>query len=179
MATAMRYKTFIWPHNPRTFSLTLQRQTAVQKLPGGSFVTQDLGRTCRVMTGEGEFCGLGAYDTFKQLAAVFATEGPGILMHPQWLGASVYFTRLQLQQEPRADYVAYRFEFTEAGDTLHNMLTYQELTVSKPTSYIVSEGETIWSLGQRLGLDTAQLLQYNPALANPNDLKSGQVVKIG
>lgn len=179
MTAAMRYKSFVWPHNPRTFSLTLQRQTAVQKMPGGTFVTQDLGRSCRVMTGEGEFCGLGAYDTFKQLAAVFAMEGPGILMHPHWLGASVYFTRLTLRQEPTEQYVAYSFEFTEAGDTLRNMLTYQELVIPKPTEYTVKEGETVWSLCQKLGLRTAQLLQYNPELANPNDLKSGQVVKIG
>ena len=41
------------------------------KLPFGRSVTQDLGQVCRVLEGEGEFAGEGAYEEFKRLATVF------------------------------------------------------------------------------------------------------------
>lgn len=37
-----------------------------------------------------------------------------MLVHPVWQTASAYFTELTLTQEPRDDYVAYRFTFCEA-----------------------------------------------------------------
>lgn len=178
MLSAMRYKSFIWPYNPRTFSIALRRQTAVQKVPGGLFAVQDLGRTCRVMTGEGEFCGLSAYDTFKKLASVFASEGPGQLVHPIWLSAEAYFTRLELTQEPRENYVAYRFEFTESSDTLRGMLTGQELLWKSDSTRQVREGESVWSICRETGLKTAEFLALNPTLPEPNALRTGQVVRL-
>lgn len=156
--------------------MQLQRQTAVQKEPGGLFSVQDLGRTCRVLRGAGEFCGLSAYDTFKKLATVFAAGGPGLLVHPIWLSTEAYFTQLQLTQEPREDYVAYSFEFVEARDALRGMLTGQELLDPERTT--LAEGETAWSLCRKHGLRMEQLLQKNPQLSNPNALRPGQEVRL-
>ena len=111
---AMRYKDYVWPHNPRTYTIDYQRNVAVQKVPFGRYHLQDLGLTRRVMRGEGEFVGEGAYDEFKRLASVFYLPGPGPLIHPVWQAAEVYFVDLSLRQEPRADYVAYSFTFWES-----------------------------------------------------------------
>ena len=51
----MRFGSFVWPNNPRTYTISCKRQTAVHKVPMGGFVVQDLGRTATVMKGEGEF----------------------------------------------------------------------------------------------------------------------------
>ena len=112
---AMRYKDYVWPHNPRTYTIDYQRNVTVQKVPFGRYHLQDLGLTRRVMRGEGEFAGEGAYDEFKRLASVFYLPGPGPLIHPVWQAAEVYFVALSLQQEPRADYVAYSFTFWESS----------------------------------------------------------------
>ncbi len=112
---AMRYKGYVWPHNPRTYTIDYQRNVAVQKVPFGRYHLQDLGLTRRVMRGEGEFVGEGAYDEFKRLASVFYLPGPGPLIHPVWQAAEVYFVDLSLRQEPRADYVAYSFTFWESS----------------------------------------------------------------
>ena len=112
----MQYKGFVWPHNPRTYTIDFTRQTALQKIPMGDYNLQDLGRSCREMRGEGEFYGPMAYDTFKALATVFYEGGPGVLIHPVWQTANAYMTELQLRQEPRKDYVAYQFEFREADE---------------------------------------------------------------
>ena len=68
LLTPMRYKSYIWPHNPAVYSITYQRQVAAHKVPFGRYCMQDLGLTCRVMRGAGEFAGADAYEEFKRLA---------------------------------------------------------------------------------------------------------------
>ena len=111
----MRYKDYVWPHNPRVYSIDYERKMAVNKVPFGTYHLQDLGRTRRVMRGEGEFAGEGAYSQFGLLANTFYDPGPGLLIHPLWQTASAYFVELRLEQEPRPDYVRYSFAFWEAS----------------------------------------------------------------
>ena len=66
--SAMRYKTFVWPHNPRTYAIEYQRTMAVNKVPYGRYQLQDLGPTRRILRGEGEFVGEEAYAQFQALA---------------------------------------------------------------------------------------------------------------
>lgn len=61
----MRYKDYVWPHNPETYTISFKRQVAVAKVPFGRYGMQDLGMSYRVMEGEGVFAGKGAYDEFK------------------------------------------------------------------------------------------------------------------
>ena len=63
----MRFKNFVWPHNPRTYTITFEREMALHKIPFGRHYLQSLGQTRRVLRGEGEFAGAGAYETFQQL----------------------------------------------------------------------------------------------------------------
>ena len=105
----MRYKDYVWPHNPETYTISFKRQVAVAKVPFGRYGMQDLGMSYRVMEGEGVFAGKGAYDEFKKLASVFYQGGPGLLIHPVWQSANVYFVGLALAQEPKQDYVRYTF----------------------------------------------------------------------
>ena len=112
----MRFRSYTWPHNPRVYSIDYHRMVSAHKLPFGLYQLQDLGRTNRVMKGEGEFVGEGAYGQFGQLANTFYAEGPGLLVHPLWQASNAYFVALRLEQEPRPDYVRYSFEFWEEKD---------------------------------------------------------------
>ena len=56
----MKFKTFTWPHNPTTYSITFERVMAVNKVPFGRYYLQDLGMGNRGMRGEGELGGPGA-----------------------------------------------------------------------------------------------------------------------
>lgn len=107
----MRYKDYVWPHNPETYTISFKRQVAVAKVPFGRYGMQDLGMSCRVMEGEGVFAGKGAYDEFKKLASVFYQGGPGLLIHPVWQASQAYFVLLELAQQPLENYVRYRFVF--------------------------------------------------------------------
>ena len=96
--TPMQYKSYVWPHNPRTYTIQYVRKVAVHKVPFGRYAMQDLGLGRRVMKGEGEFYGAGAYEEFKKLASVFYHSGPGTLIHPVWQSAKAYFVDLTLAQ---------------------------------------------------------------------------------
>ena len=67
----MRFGSFVWPNNPRTYTLSCKRQTAVHKIPMGGFAVQDLGRTATVMQGEGEFFGAGRMTRFRSCCRSF------------------------------------------------------------------------------------------------------------
>ena len=112
---SMRYKSFVWPHNPRVYSIEFERAMALNKIPFGRYVLQNLGLTRRVMRGEGEFQGADAYEQFKKLATVFYEETPGTLVHPLWDTTTAWLVELRLEQEPRPDYVKYSFTFWEEG----------------------------------------------------------------
>ena len=110
----MKYKDFVWPHNPRIYSISFERNISVRKVPFGRYLMKDMGMTYRVFKGEGEFCGEGAYEDFRRLGTLFYDEGPGKLWHPIWQETNAYFVSLSLRQEPQPDYVSYSFEFWEA-----------------------------------------------------------------
>ena len=186
----MRYRSYTWPHNPRVYSIDYHRTLAVHKLPFGLYQLQDLGRTNRVMKGEGEFVGEGAYGQFGQLANTFYLEGPGLLVHPLWQASNAYFVSLRLEQEPRPDYVRYSFEFWEENDLRGGIATRTTEhpsggTASTPAAgaqarwHTVAKGDTLWALAQRYGLSLPQLVALNPQLKNPNLIRVGEEVRVG
>lgn len=186
----MRYKDYVWPHNPRTYTIDYERKMAVQKIPFGSYRLQDLGQTRRVMRGEGEFVGAGAYGEFKRLASVFYQSGPGMLVHPVWQAAEAYFVDLSLRQEPRADYVSYAFTFwecptAEEGAPGRRVPQTGENTPargSEPAAgavyHTVASGETLWGIAGDEGVALTDLIALNPQLKNPNLILPGEKVRI-
>lgn len=185
----MRYKGYTWPHNPRVYSIDYERKMAVHKTPFGLFRLQDLGRTNRIMEGEGEFVGEDAYEQFGQLANVFYDGGPGLLIHPLWQAANAYFVSLRLEQEPRPDYVRYSFSFWE-DDSWYTGLAVQDTNLGQDSGlqgetgageavyYQVVKGDTLWELAVRYGLSLAELIALNPQIKNPNLIQVGEEVRV-
>lgn len=188
----MRYKGFTWPHNPRIYSIDYERKMAVNKVPFGTYYLQDLGRTRRVMRGEGEFVGEDAYAQFGALANTFYEEGPGLLVHPLWQTASAYFVELRLEQEPRPGYVRYTFAFWEDTDLYSGTVSlpegYSGLTSGTQDGqaaegagrwHQVVKGDTLWDLAIRYGLSLGELIALNPQIKNPNLIYPGDEVRVG
>ena len=185
----MRYKGYVWPHNPEKYEISFARKVAVHKVPFGEYRMQDLGLSYRVMEGEGAFAGAGAYDEFKKLATVFYEGGAGTLVHPVWQTAQAYFVALTLVQEPLRDYVRYRFTFWEdcaADDTA--VVTYPAAatavtaTAAAPAAeaayHTVVQGDTLWAIAQRCGVSLSALLAVNPQIRNPNLIVVGEKVRL-
>jgi hypothetical protein len=182
----MRFKTYTWPHNPRVYSIDYERKMAVHKTPFGLFHLQDLGRTNRIMEGEGEFVGEGAYAQFGQLANVFYDSGPGLLVHPLWQAANAYFVSLRLEQEPRPDYVRYSFAFWE-DDSWYTGLAVKTaglesggtaVSAVEPAYHRVVKGETLWGIARAYEVTLSQLVALNPQIKNPNLIRVGDEVRV-
>ena len=186
--TPMRYKDYIWPHNPATYSITYERQVAVHKVPFGRYCMQDLGLGCRIMRGQGEFSGKDAYGEFKRLASIFYSGGPGLLIHPLWQISNAYFTSLKLEQEPRPDYVRYSFEFRERYDGYNEELsalgssggasTAAGKSARQENVCVVVSGDTLWGIARRWDVPLESLLKANPGIKNPNLINPGDKVVI-
>lgn len=181
----MRYKNYIWPHNPRIYTIDYERVMVQNKVPFGLYHLQDLGRARRVMRGEGEFAGPEAYAQFGALANVFYEQGPGLLVHPLWQSASAYFVELSLKQEPRPDYVSYTFTFWEDLDwydfSLKQTSTAAVQAAASPAGVLrhrVAQGETLWAIARRYGVTVEQVIALNPQIKNPNLIRAGQEVRV-
>ena len=176
---SMRFGSFVWPNNPRTYTLSAKRQTAVHKFPMGGYAVQDLGRSATVMQGEGEFYGPRAYETFQELLAVFHKGGSEMLVHPVWQTARAYFTELRLTQEPRDDYVAYRFSFCEAPSTADAGAADMDAAQAAAKRFCeIGAGQTLWAVSVAYGVSMAALLRLNPQIAKPNQVPAGTRVRI-
>lgn len=189
MLSPMRYKSYTWPHNPRVYSIDYRRTMAVHKAPFGRCQLQDLGEAHRVMEGEGEFVGQGAYSEFQRLACVFYERGPGLLVHPLWQAANTYFVALRLEQAPWPDYVRYSFQFWEENSRYGGLAAQTAEPVrsgeagaggrGQPVYRTVARGETLWALSNRYGVKLEELAALNPQIKNPNLIQAGQEVRIG
>ena len=182
---AMRYKDYVWPHNPRVYTIRYERSMGERKVPFGRYVLQDLGPAKRVMRGEGEFVGEGAYQEFKKLASVFYEDGPGLLVHPVWQTSNAFVVELFLKQEPRADYVRYTFAFWEGYEG--HSTGIQVSGGEKPSApsggggrvwHTVQRGETMWGIARDNGLSLTQLIALNPQIKNPNLILVGEKVRL-
>lgn len=180
--TSMRFKNFVWPHNPRVYTIEFQRKMAVNKVPFGRYALQSLGLTRRVMKGEGEFVGEGAYDEFKKLASVFYEDTAGVLVHPLWDTTSAWFVALSLKQEPKEDYVSYSFEFWESydryGGSAEKTASSGGGTAAAQVWHTVRSGETIWGIAGLFGTTADAVLALNPGLKNANLMAAGQRVRV-
>lgn len=154
--TAMRFKDYTWPHNPEVYTVENRRRVAVHQVPFGRCVLQELGGSYRVFRGEGAFVGRDAYGQFKELEAVFQSQGPGQLIHPVWQARPAYFVSLRLTEEPTPDYVRYSFEFWEdcGGGTGGLRKREEDASVLLPRTaeaagsgvYTVKKGDTLGEL---------------------------------
>lgn len=191
--TPMRYKDFVWPHNPESYTVEFRRAVAAHPVPFGKCVMQELGMGYRVLRGEGVFVGEDAYDQFRQLVEVFQEEGPGLLIHPVWQTERAYFVELRAVEEPLPDYVRYNFEFWEDWNGYDTGLQENDDGGTAPwagsqaaaagnqsnqTVYIVRKGDTLWGIAKRCGVTLAALIAANPQIKNPNLIYPGEQVNI-
>ncbi len=190
--TPMRFKEFTWPHNPEVYTVERRRRIAVHQVPFGPCVMQELGGSYRVLKGEGVFVGEDAYECFKELAGVFQQEGPGLLVHPVWQAEKAYFAALEAVEEPRPDFVRYRFEFWEDGGGYDGGLKAVEPVGGNPGNsaptagnaaetgkvHTVRKGDTLWAVAKQYGVELKALISANPQIKNPNLIYPGEAVRV-
>lgn len=113
----LTFKTFSWRQDPHTYREELVREPVYVKNDAGEVEFSGMGPLKRTITGEGVFFGDTAYSDYLALEKLFADSTAGTLTHPIFGERLVYFTGLELLQEPKPLCVAYSFIFREADDT--------------------------------------------------------------
>ncbi|MDL2300447.1 LysM peptidoglycan-binding domain-containing protein, partial [Clostridiaceae bacterium OttesenSCG-928-D20] len=146
---------------------------------------QDLGLDYRILRGEGEFVGEGAYEKFGELATIFYDGTPGVLVHPHWMTTKAYLVALSLRDEPKENYVAYTFEFWEHIDLYEKGATLipkpvitEESQSSEEQYYIVVRGDNLWNIARRHGVNLQDVIRLNPQIKNPNLIYPGDRIRI-
>ncbi|HIR30851.1 MAG TPA: DNA circularization N-terminal domain-containing protein [Candidatus Faecousia faecavium] len=109
----LSYKTFVWPQNPHTYEEKMSREPQYSTSDGVTYF-EGMGELKRIITGSGVFTGENAFEQFRTLAKLMDSSQPGNLEHPIWGIRYCYFTGLELTQEPKENYVSYKFTFTGA-----------------------------------------------------------------
>jgi len=187
----MRYKDFVWPHNPESYRISFARHMAVSPVPYGAEYMQGLTMAHRTMTGQGAFYGRNAYDSFKALATVFYDKTPGQLIHPVWQTARAWFVELALAQEPQTDFVTYTFAFWEddglykaaltpaaAGAQTEDRGQRTEGTAAEAQYHTVKKGETLSGIARDYGTTLSAIIALNPQIKNPNLIYVGDRVRV-
>lgn len=108
------YKTFVFPINPHTYREDTTREGKYDKDDASNDVFLGMDYRKRIITGTGAFFGEDAVARFQKLQELFEDIEPGDLQHPLWGIRYCYFTGLELIQEPKQDYVAYKVTFQQA-----------------------------------------------------------------
>ena len=189
MLVSMKYKSFIWPANPKTYEVEYQRSMRRTKIPfADSWTVQDMGRNARIFRGEGEFSGDRAYESFRRLAEVFNEGSHGVLFHPVWGTARASFTKLRMKEEPREDYVSYSFEFIEVPDDPSyyvgsiddtDVHAYLQTREGRARYVQVEDDDTFYTIAAMNDKSVSELLALNPWVTDPDDpLTVGELIKV-
>lgn len=107
----LSFKTFVWPNNPHTYREDSSRAGKYSKDDAGNDVFEGMGHLKSVITCTGAFFGASAVENFRNLQNLFKETSPGNLEHPLWGIRYCYFTGLDMTQEPKENYIAYKAEF--------------------------------------------------------------------
>ena len=184
MLNSMRFKDFVWPHNPTVYSISFERPMALHKIPFGRYSLQSLGMSRRIMKGEGAFAGENAYQQFKALASTFYENSPGTLVHPLWDTTTAWFVALELEQEPRENFVKYRFEFWEDYSGYKTGVDTAASSSGSPGTgqsavyHTMCYGQNMWIVAAMYGVDINTLIVLNPQIKNPSSVSVGEKIRV-
>lgn len=109
----LSYKTFVWPQNPHIYR-EITTRTPEYYTQDGEVYFRGMSALKRTITGSGVFYGEDAYEQYKKLQKLSEDMAAGNLEHPIFGIRFCYLTLLEVTQEPKENYVSYRFEFTQA-----------------------------------------------------------------
>ena len=109
----LSFKTFVWPQNPTTYREVATRTPEYYTQDGETYY-RGMSNLKRTISGAGVFYGEDAYEQYLKLQKLMNEMSAGNLAHPIFGIRYCYFTLLEVTQEPKENYVSYRFEFTQA-----------------------------------------------------------------
>lgn len=170
MVSKIRYKDFLWEHNPKTLKVTTEQQLCQKIIPNGNAVVQDIGAKSRVVTGTGMLCGSDCLEQYNDLLELQSKKGSGILSLPNTKPFYAFFKSIELACEPTPDLVTYNFQFIE---DLSKSKT-EDLCVYHSAVY----NETLWDIAYDYGVDIHTLVLLNPQIKRIDEIQLREQVRV-
>ena len=163
------YKGEEFPYSPKEIHLSAAKRLGQFPLAFGGAIIQQLGKELLEISGTGELTGDLAGE-FARLYRLFSQSDSGILQLPGFSPIHCYFTALEGVGQPGPAVLEYRFTFVE--DPAYADI----LGASGARSAQLLEGETLYTLARRLGVNAAELIAANPQIADPMSPERGSTV---
>ena len=164
----MRFKGYTWHHNPRELTFENEKSVKESVAPFDKCVLQNTGRRNMKITGEGELFGADCLEQFRRLLELFREGGSGVLAIADIPSFYAVFESIKLVGKPKPDVLTYRFVFREL----------MEACGDKQRETIAAQGENLWDLSYRFGIDIDTLVRLNPQVRRPDVLTAGEVVRL-
>lgn len=155
----MSYKDFVFPVNPSLIRILHTRKINQHKIPFGSNVVSDMGKNCRVISGEGEFYGKNCIETFSELRRIFESGGGGMLYIPGEKSMYAFFASLDAVVEDIEDVIRYSFEFIES---------FEKESDKKILTCIADGKDTLWDIAFKYNKTVENLMELNPSVRRPD-----------
>lgn len=166
----MRYKGYVWSHNPKTLKITTMQNLSEQSVMQGRARIQDFGLKSRVITGSGNLYGEDCLEQYGELIKLHNQGGSGILSLPDTPPFYAYFKSVELACDPTPKLITYNFEFVE------DLWGKKE----NPGSFYhtVGDGETLWDISYMYSVPVETLVDLNPQIMRLDELPVESRVKI-
>lgn len=166
----MRFMGHTWHHNPKELSIECGKTVVKFSVPYFREMLQSFSDKLVTVKGVGELYGDDCLEQYKQLQRIFEKGGTGILCLPSLPAMYACFESLKMLANEKPSVVTYEFKFTQSK--CRNTLTQ----VSKS---VVADGvKTMWDIAYENNTDVGTLMQLNPHIMFPNDVKEGVEVLV-
>lgn len=167
----IRFKGYVFEHNPRTLKITSKKNIASQSVLGEKSDIIETGDNSRVVTGEGSIHGEDCIYKFLKLFKLKEEKGSGILSLPNTKPFYAFFESLEFSADPMPNLISYKFIFIEDN--------------SKPLSRITSEiyynlraDEDLWDVSHKFNMPIETLIKLNPQLMRTDDVEEGMSIRV-
>lgn len=168
--TSMSFDGYTWEFNSKYLTFSHNSNTNIAYYPFGGSTLQHFGRQNCVITGSGYFVGEDCTDMYNKLRDKFNSGKIGVLTLPGFPPITAFFNRLVLKGEPKPDILDYEFEFIEVDEGYLEIASLNESgkTSGKNIRKIIPNGETLWDLSYKYGVNVDRLVTLNPQVRRPD-----------
>lgn len=165
----MRFAGYEWLHNPVslviTNGLSQNRHSLYEENVQVSAQRLDL----KVYSGKGELAGGDCIEQYKKLEKLFLSGKKGVLTIPGMEPVYASFSKLEAVGTDTPDLLSYTFEFV------------QELSAEKSTYPCECECkafQTLYDIAYEWDIPLERLVELNPQIRRPDELKEGERVRL-
>lgn len=160
------FREFQFPVNPQNLEIRENDRVRVVPLARDGHWIDERPLHPSSVKGTGIFTGVQSPRDFERLRREFVKGGSGVLLLGGYRIMDAVFRSLTCTGR-QGDSVGYSFEFVE---------TPVEKNSAEQVVHLVDEGENMWDIADKYGMQIERLMALNPSVSAPEDIRPGEEV---